>query len=164
MASHCSTHWELYLKTLRRLYFTPFKLAKFYPACSPTCWRLCGENRTLAHTLWFCKSLRSYWCQIFSLICDILGQRVDPNLALALIHIGVKALPPRTISIIIHLLLATKLNITRLWRTTTPPSISNMISDLNLQSGMEKMLAFKNLQTQCSPYSGVPGSLTQNVP
>lgn len=158
MASHCFHHWEHYLKTLQCLYLTPLKLAKIYLNCS-SCWRLCGDKGTLAHTLCFCKSLRSYWYQIFVLISDKSGHQVDPNPSLALLHIGVETFPPSSRSIIICLLLAATLNITRLWCTTNPP-ISNIISDLNLQNDMRDCLPAK---CNISLYFGPHGFPTLNA-
>lgn len=60
-ASHCSNHWETYQKTLHRWYLTPYRLSKIYTNSPPTCWRNCGSIGTIAHLLWFCKSLSSFW-------------------------------------------------------------------------------------------------------
>lgn len=42
------------------------------------CWRQCGHQGTLAHILWYCKSLQSYWRQIFTLVSAISGQHIIP--------------------------------------------------------------------------------------
>lgn len=91
---------------------TPFKIAKMYPSESPACWRQCGDKGTLAHSFCYCKSLRSYWRQIFSLISEITGNPILPNPAMVLLlHIGAENIPLSPRSTFIHLLLTAKVNI-----------------------------------------------------
>lgn len=114
----------------------------------PLCWRQCGDQGTLAHILWYYKSLRSYWWQIFTLISAISGHQTITNPALALQHIGIENLPRNTKSVIIHLLLAAKLNITRLWRTPSQPTMANMVLGLNYQCDKKRLIARKILQLE----------------
>lgn len=70
-ASQCSNHWENYQETVHRWYLTPYRLSKIYPNLPNTCWRTCGSVGTITHLLWFCRSLSSFWRQIFFLISSI---------------------------------------------------------------------------------------------
>lgn len=147
-ASHCSNHWESYQKTIHRWYLTPYRLSKMYQGHPPSCWRKCGSTGTIAHVLWFCKSLSSFWNQIFTLLSTITGIHSSPTPEAALLHIGIEKYPVHCRSVVIHLLHAAKLNITRLWKTCESPSISNTITDLNIQCEMEKIVARNNLQLE----------------
>lgn len=128
----------------------PYHLSKMYPGHWSSCWRNCGSIGSIAHPshihrLWFCKSLSSFWNQVFPLVSSITGTPWSPTPALALLHIGIEKFPPQSRHVVIHLLYAAKLNITRLWKTTTIPSISSTITDLNFQCEMERIVARKNL-------------------
>lgn len=118
-----------------------------YPSHPPTCWRNGGSVGSIAHTLWFCKSLSSFWKQIFVLI-SISGTLSAPTLTLALLHLGIEKYPLNSRVVIRHLLFAAKLNITRLWKTLKTPFIFGTIADLNLQCEMEKIVARKKMQLE----------------
>lgn len=147
-ASCCTNHWESYQKTVHRWYLTPYRLPKMYPGQSPSCWRNCGSIGSIAHTLWFCKSLSSFWNQVFALISSITGISCSPTPALALLHIGIEKFPTQSRCVILHLLYAAKLIITRLWKTTTVPSISSTVADFNIQCEMERIVARKNVNVK----------------
>lgn len=87
-ASHCTKHRESYHKIIQRWYLTPYRLSKMYPGYLHSCWRNCSSICSIAHTLWFCKSLSSFWNQVFVLISSITGTPLSPTSALALLHIG----------------------------------------------------------------------------
>lgn len=120
VASHCSNHWESHLKTLHRWYPTPYRLSKINPGNSTT-WTNCGSVGTIVHLLWFWKSPSSFWRQIFSLISAISQVPTTPSPSLALLHLGIEKLPTSSSVVVIHLLHAAKLNITRLWKTSEHP-------------------------------------------
>lgn len=48
-ASHCIKHWDLTVKITNRCYYTPYRLAKFFPDHSPLCWRNCSNTGHLLH-------------------------------------------------------------------------------------------------------------------
>lgn len=99
-------------KTLYRWYLTQYHFSKIYPGHVVTCWRSCGSTGTIEHILWFCRSICPFWRQIFFLISSISYTLFTPNPLLALLHLGIEKFPPSSRVVVIHLLLAAKLNIT----------------------------------------------------
>lgn len=114
-STHCATHWELLLKVLHKWYLTPYKLTKTYPTTDHRCWRQCGELGSLPHILWQCRSIKTFWNKIFSLLSEILGIPVHPDMFLALLHLVIHRIPARFRSVTLHFLLAVKRNIVRRW-------------------------------------------------
>lgn len=53
-ATKCVNLWELSHKILLWWYLTPYRIAKFAPQASASCWRNCAGVGTLFHTLWSC--------------------------------------------------------------------------------------------------------------
>lgn len=119
-----------------------------YLGHSPT-WK-CGSVGSIAHILWFCKSRSSFWRQIFVFISSIsrIPSISSPTLGLGHPCGHWKIPPPESRITIIHLLLAAKVNITMLWKTSDIPTISGVVVDLNYQCEMEKMLARKNMRLE----------------
>lgn len=78
-AYRCSNHWESYQRNIHRWYLTPYRLSKMYSGHSPDCRRNCGSVGSMAHILWFCGSLSSFWKQIFILISSISGIPLTPT-------------------------------------------------------------------------------------
>lgn len=132
-ASHCVTHWELFQKSIHQWYLTPLKLAKFYPTKKALCWRDCGESGSLYHISWICKLLRSFWNKVFCIVFNITGTLIDPNPALALLHLGIHDLLPNLRPVLIYLFLAAKLIIKKLWNSNQAPSVTDTIATLNHQ-------------------------------
>ena len=59
-ASSCIEHWDNAQKITNRWYLTPYRLSKIYPTTSDMCWRCNEQTGNLLHTLWSCKTLRSF--------------------------------------------------------------------------------------------------------
>lgn len=98
------------------MYLTPFRVAQFYPSQSSMCWHNCGQVGNLYHILWSCKSLTSFWNQIFSLISSIIGILTSPNPTLALLNLDIVNFPPPFRLVIAHILLASRMVIIRHWK------------------------------------------------
>lgn len=60
-----------------------------------------------------------------------MGTQIPPTIEVALLYIGIEALPPQYKILTLHILLAAKLNITRNWRQVTALLISSIIADVN---------------------------------
>lgn len=64
-----------------------------YPNYSLHCWHQYGEQGSLLHIMWACKSLTSCWNDIFKLLAGGTGKMINPNPNLALLHVGIDAIP-----------------------------------------------------------------------
>lgn len=98
------SHWEFYQKMLHAWYLTPHRLAKMYTLQPNLFWRKCEEIETLYHIVWSCKYIQSFWLQVFSLMSQLMYQIVPLNPALAILHLGIKEVPPAHRHLIIQLL------------------------------------------------------------
>lgn len=79
--------------------------------------------------------------KIFDIISDIALQRVPLNPALAILSLGIDYFPPTLQHSIVHLLLATRLTITRHWKDKNPPTVAQAIDLTQLHYTYERMVA-----------------------
>lgn len=86
---------------------------------------------------------------------------LTPKPALALLLLGINQLPSNPRTVVMHLPLATKQHIARLWYSLAKPSRADMVRELNYQFKMENNLASTNLATGYSLYSGLSGYRTE---
>ena len=80
--SDCSVHVRhnlIQFKTLHRLYYCRTKIHKFDPSTSPLCNRCKISEGTLAHTLWSCTKLSSYWFDIFQCFSKAFKKNLKPD-------------------------------------------------------------------------------------
>lgn len=109
-ASHCNNYWDSYQKLcIGGTLLHTTKSTHGIPR-----WRQYRSVGSIAHILWFCKSLSSFWRQIFLLISSIYGIPSVPFSTLGRLHVGIEKYAPESRFAIIHLLLAAKGNITRM--------------------------------------------------
>lgn len=110
--SRCANHWDLALKLLHRSYLTPIRLAHIFKGSSNHCWSECGSKGSLFYLMWECKSLRSFWKSVFSLMAPVTGVLISPTSTLALINLNMEHTPKQFRCIITHILFAARLTIT----------------------------------------------------
>lgn len=140
-SSACVDHWDNSHKILHRWYITPMRLHTMDSILSPLCWRDCHNNNgNLLHVMWHCKVLKDFWTDVFSLISDTTKSQCTPCPELCL---GIDSFPYRHRKVMIHILYAARISISAKWKSTTPPSIKEVIDRFNSQSLMERMLAYK---------------------
>lgn len=125
--SHCTNHWDSSLKILYRSYLTPMRLSHIFSNVLMTCWRQCGSKGTIFNILWGCKSVKSFWNSVFSLLAKITGIILTPTPALALLNLGIDTVPMKYRCITIYILIAARLSITLKWKTDNIPSINDVI-------------------------------------
>lgn len=146
-SSACIEHWDNAQKILNRWYLTPYRLSKIYPSTFNLCWRCNDQTGNLLHILWNCKSLQSFWNSITSFIADLTGILNKLNPATALLGINLDIYPKEFRTIVFHTLIAARLAISSLWKSSNAPNLSTVIARINTQAQYELMLAYKNYST-----------------
>ena len=81
----------------------------------------------LLHTLWDCPKLTPHWRLVFQLLFDVTKVTIDRQPSLALLSLNVDHFPNPSRIIIIHILLAARLSITRKWKDPDPPNLHDVI-------------------------------------
>lgn len=137
----CFTLWELSHKINLWWYLTQDKLSHFQDQRSKLYWRQWGKKGDLLHTLWGCKKLPAYWSSIFALIFTNAQTSISPSPDLALLNLGMESLPLYLRHTTTHILLAARLCITRIWKSCTPPSLSNTEDLIQLYCTYEHFMA-----------------------
>lgn len=87
------------------------------------------------HILWACRSLTSFWHQTFQMISQITGILTPPDPAL---NLGIDKLPTQHRTVVLHVLLAAKSLITKMWQRSLSPNISELTAMINLHYTYEK--------------------------
>lgn len=122
------------------MYLTPYRLSNIYQNSPPY----------LLEDLWQFR-----YCCTSSLVFQIPQLLLETNIFFNFLYItdlfsthpiiNLTPLPPRSRAVLLHLLLAAKVNITRHWRTTEPHSLVSTLADLNLKYEKERIVARKHL-------------------
>lgn len=115
-----------------------------FPSSSSLCWRCNTKIGNLLHTLWGCKALSSFWKSISSFIASLTGNLIALTPAMALLGLNLDIYPINYRTIVANILLAARLTITRLWKSTLAPNLSDVILKLNSIAHFELMLVHKN--------------------
>ena len=141
-----------------RWYYTPAVLSKFNAQTTNPCWRQCGGSGDLLHILWNCPKLRLYWDNVFHVVSEVVHARTERDPALALLSLGIELLRKDKQHVVVNLLLAARLSITRKWKHLIPPTIAEVIDLTNLHYTHKRLLASSlgrlNLATDMwSPWS-----------
>lgn len=131
-ATKCSVLWELTQKLSLRWYLTPSRLATFSSKNPDTCWRCKKAKGDLFHIMWKCEHIQQYWVEIFRVLSDVSAQDITLTPDLALLNLNIDAQPHHVWQVMIHILLAARLSITRLWKTDKVPSIEQTLELVHL--------------------------------
>ena len=78
---------------------------------------------------------------MFDVISAITGSRIAPDPALAILSLGIELIPPALRHVVLNLLMAARLSITRKWKDDLPPTITEVIDLTNLHCSHEQLLA-----------------------
>lgn len=140
-ATCCTSLWELSHKIYLRWYLTPQKIAKFQTLTSPTCWRGCQHTGTLLHTLWFCPAITNLWTDMEHILQDIFHSPMTFKPQLAILNLNTKSVPPSWRIVTTHILLVTRLLITRYWKSQMSPTITEVITLVQLHYTHESILS-----------------------
>lgn len=65
---------------------------------------------------------------MFSIVFDIVEYPLAPDLSLAILHLGIYALPRNVSIVLINLLLSAKLTISRWWNSSQSPSVIDTVT------------------------------------
>lgn len=145
-ATKCSAFWKLTEKLSLRWYMTPTKIASFSPQNPGTCWRCKEAKGDMIQIFWTCSHVQEYWKNIFKNISDITNSPVHSSPELAVLNLTIKKIPKPFRHVTTHILLATRLSLTRLWKTDQIPTIANTIDLVNLHYSYETIMATNNSQ------------------
>lgn len=140
-ATNCTSLWELTQKTMMRWYLMPQRLSKFQPLSTPFCWRECTHAGTLLHIMWACPSIRKLWSKIENILQNILLYPIILTPQLSILNLTIELIPPKLRLITTHVLLATKLLITRRWKTTEIPCSAEVIALVQNHYTYESLLS-----------------------
>lgn len=156
--SSCASLWVLIQKVTQRWYLTPLKISAFEPQLYPLCWRGYGLIESLFHILWSYPMLQSFWTGIFSLISDIAKDPFPLSPGLALLNLSIESIPLPLRTEVTHVLLAARLLITRMWKSTTPTVIKKTTQLIQTHYTYEKLWAsdrkaYNNIQKAWSPWA-----------
>lgn len=124
-----------------RWYLTPQRMAKFHPQSSSKCWRECNHIGTLSHILWSCPALITLWKEVECFIQDICHLPIKLTPQLAILNLNTELLPPPFRLVITHILLATRLLITRRWQTTLSPTLTEVITLVHSHYAYESIIS-----------------------
>lgn len=114
------------------------------------CWRNCNNIGTIYHIFWDCPRTRTLWEKIFDIIAQITNQQIQPNPGLAILSLDIDLLPRVYRKIVSHVLLSTRLAITRHWKAQEIPKITEIITTTNTHITYEKMFASSQGNLQVS--------------
>lgn len=140
-ATTCTSLWLITQKTLMRWYLTLSRLAKFHKHASHDCWRNCGHTGTLLHILWSCPNVTQLWKNVESILQDILHSSVTITPHLAILNLTIEDFPIHQRTVITHVLLATKLLITRNWKSDNIPSLTEVTNLVQTHFTYETLLS-----------------------
>lgn len=152
----CNNLWELTQKILMRWYLTPYRISKFDPKASPLCWK-CNNIGTLYHILWECPKVRMIWNKVFDMLAQIIKQQLHITSGLAILSLGIDSLPKNTRMIVSHVLLSTRLVITRHWKDQEPPTMKEIILNRTHMSLMKLCSLHPRANFKHHLYSGNRG-------
>ncbi|XP_078502484.1 uncharacterized protein LOC144757098 [Lissotriton helveticus] len=108
---------------LHRAYLTPEKIQKYFASDTAACPRCRTIGADLAHMLWSCSALASYWSMVGDTLKEITGRTLQFDIAVALLHWFPHTPKTRVTSKFIDMgLILAKREITRRWKARVGPT------------------------------------------
>ena len=91
------------IKRTLRFHLTPIRMAKIKTSGDNTCWRGCGERRTLLHFWWDCKLVQPLWKSIWRFLRKLkIELPEDPAIPLLGIYPKVAPMPQEHLFHYVH--------------------------------------------------------------
>lgn len=121
-------------KILKRWYYTPQLLHKYYPNTTDSCWRCQAARGTLLHIFWACPMLNHFWSTVRTITQKFTEHKIPDYSAFFLLHVTTIPAKQYKKSLMQHLPNAAKSRIPLFWKTRKPPSIGTWlckIEDIN---------------------------------
>lgn len=125
-SSICTKMQETNYKILTRWYNTPAKLHIIFPSSSDLCWRCQSERGTFLHIFWTCPKLDQFWKTVQSTAQNFTERPIVSDPAIFLLHASHMPSKAYKKSLKRHLFDAAKACILLLWKSTQPPTVSNV--------------------------------------
>ena len=147
--SDCSVnvrHNLIQFKTLHRLYYCRTKIHKFDPSTSPLCNRCKISEGTLAHTLWSCTKLSSYWFDIFQCFSKAFKKNLKPDPLVAILGGTGALLLANTYeaqAVSLGMVVAKKM-ILLMWKSDSAPSYEMWLREMGNVLSLEKIRYHNN--------------------
>lgn len=110
-------HWQL----------TPSELFTFKTQSTISCWRKCGYNSTTHHIFWLCSCLKGFWLGILDILSKLTKTCFTLASQLVVINLNIELISAQFRLVVTCVLLAARLLIAQNWRTTTIPSLPDVI-------------------------------------
>lgn len=104
------------------LYGGTWHRLSWHPSTPNTCWRCKSAKGDMLHIFWTCPGIQRYWGDIFNLISTVTNHTIPPLPELALLNLTIENIPHSIKHITTHVLLASRLNITRQWKYGKTPT------------------------------------------
>lgn len=134
-------HNLIQFKTLHRLYYCKTKIHKFDPSTSPLCNRCKITDGTLAHTLWSCIKLSSYWYDIFQCFSKAFKKTFKPDPLVAILGGTGALLLANTFeaqAVSLGMVVAKKM-ILQMWKSDFAPSYEMWLREMGNVLSLEKI-------------------------
>lgn len=91
------------------------------------------------------QKLNKFWEHYLLFIADLTGMLIDLTPEMALLGIILDRYPLCFRTIVTHTLVAARLTITSIWKSTETPNLSRAVARINTQAQYELLLAQKKL-------------------
>uniref|UniRef100_A0A803KGA6 Reverse transcriptase domain-containing protein n=1 Tax=Xenopus tropicalis TaxID=8364 RepID=A0A803KGA6_XENTR len=135
----------LQLYIVHRAYLTKSRLHRIDPNISPLCNRCQQEEGTLIHTLWSCTKLNVYWTEVLDTLSQLLQYPIPRSPQICLLGvISSLELPAAELHFLQKVLFLARKAITRLWKSSEPPTYYQWYSAVGDLCKVEKAAYTKN--------------------
>jgi hypothetical protein len=127
---------EIQIKRTLRFHLTPIRMAKIKTSGDNTCWRGCGERKTLLHFWWDCKLVQPLWKSIWRFLRK-LEKDLPKDSAIPLLGMYPKDAPPYHRGMCSTVFIAALFVIARSWKQPICPMTEKLIQKIWLIYTME---------------------------
>ena len=139
--SRCVAHKESAYKVLMHWYRTPDILHARNPTVPKQCWRCNNAVGSHFHIFWECPPVHRFWLQVKKLLEDLVEAPVTLTPMICLVGLPFPGVPKALRRLISFILLAAKRVIPRLWLSSSPPTIPQLLSTVADIRKMEQLTA-----------------------
>lgn len=125
-----STLWPK--KPFIKLYCSPKKLHRIFPATPPLCWRCDAEDGTVIHIWWTCPRIAPLWQQVFALYAALYSVIIPSDSKIPILSILPGTISAMKKSMLRYFLTAIKQIIPGHWKSTDITSMAEWLVTMEL--------------------------------